>query len=119
MSHPDQRSVGELLLHAEQRARDLLHEAPRRDGLAMANTWGEVVERAAVLSNRLPPEAAPVPGLGPTRKRDVMDQLRQSAKLLHVRTRAGSAEFDETLVAMSKNYSRAAELVQRYPQRGP
>ncbi len=63
MTRPDQRNVGELLLDAEQRARDLLLEAPEREGLAMANTWGEVVEAAAELWNRLPPEAAPVPGL--------------------------------------------------------
>lgn len=119
MNHPDQRSVGELLLDAEQRARELLHEAPDRDGLAMANTWGEVVQTAAELWNRLPPDAAPVPGLGPARKWDVMDQLQQSATSLHVRTRAGSAEFDETLVAISQNYSRAAELVGKYPHRGP
>lgn len=119
MNPPDQRSVGELLLDAEQRARDLLHEAPERDGLAMANTWGEVVETAAELWNRLPSEAVPVPGQSPTRKWDVMDQLQQSAKSLHARTRVGSAEFDDVLVTMAENYSRAAELVTKYPLQSP
>lgn len=59
MSHPDPRRVADLLLDAEQRARDLLHEAAERDGLAMANTWGEVVETAVELWKRLPPETAP------------------------------------------------------------
>ncbi|MGB7447604.1 MAG: hypothetical protein WA892_00595 [Ornithinimicrobium sp.] len=119
MIHSDQRSVGELLLDAEQRARELLHEAPERDGLAMANTWGEVVDTAAELWHLLPPEAAPVPLQSPTRKRDVMDQLQHSAKSLHARTRAASADFDDALVTMSGNYSRAAELVAKYPLRGP
>ncbi len=56
-------------------ARDLLYEAPQRDGRAMLRAWGEVVEGASGLWRRLP-RRSDVPGTG----KEVIDQLERSAR---------------------------------------
>jgi len=113
----DQRSVAELLLEAEQVARDLLFEAPARDGRAMVRTWGEVMDTAADLWAQLP-TGPPVPGQHRhPGQPGVIDQLQASARSLHRRDRKieDDGGYDDQLLAIADSYARAGELVAKYP----
>ncbi len=112
----DQRSVAELLLEAEQVARDLLYAAPVRDGRAMVRTWGEVMDTAADLWAQLP-TGPPVPGQQrPPERPGVLEQLQASARSLHRRDRKVQDDggYDERLLAIAESYARAGELVAKY-----
>ncbi|WP_114905859.1 hypothetical protein [Ornithinimicrobium murale] len=118
----DRRSVGELLLEAEQQVRDLLHEAPERSGLGMARGWVEVIGAAHELWRALPTDEGADPTWGDRqRPADLMDQLQQSAASVQKRieraaTGAGrfSAPVDDTLVDLAGQLFRAGDLVQTY-----
>ena len=117
MNLRDQRSVAEMLLEAEQVARNLLYDAPGRDGRAMVRTWGEVMDTAADLWQRLP-DAPPVPGQHPRPARtEVIDQLQTSARSLHRRDRKIEADggYDDQLLVIADSYARAADLITKYP----
>ncbi len=112
----DQRSVAELLLEAEQVARDLLYEAPDRDGRAMVRTWGEVMDTAADLWAQLP-TGPPVPGQHRSPEQPgVIDQLQASARSLHRRDRKvhDDGGYDDQLLVIADSYARAGELVAKY-----
>lgn len=98
-------SVGELLDRANLLARDLLHDAPERDGRAMLRAWGEAVEQASVVWRQLP-HRSDVPGTA----RDVIDQLERSARTLH-RSAGGGIDVDPTLLEIGQNLTHAGELI--------
>ncbi|MGB3257770.1 MAG: hypothetical protein WBA72_07245 [Ornithinimicrobium sp.] len=100
-------SAGELMNRANVLARDLLYEAPERDGRAMLRAWGEVVEGASGLWRELP-RRSDVPGTG----KEVIDQLERSARTLH-RSAGGAIEVDPTLQEIGQVFNRAAELIAR------
>lgn len=98
-------SVGELIDRANVLARDLLYEAPQRDGRVMLRAWGEVVEGASELWRQLP-QRSDMPGTG----KDVIDQLERSARTL--RRSAGSAlEVDPDLQEIGRAFTHAAETI--------
>lgn len=88
-------------------ARDLLYEAPHRDGRAMLRAWGEVVEGASELWHQLP-QRSDLPGSG----RQVIDQLERSARTLHRSVRRGT-DVDGTLQEIGQVLTQAAELITR------
>lgn len=88
-------------------ARDLLYEAPHRDGRAMLRAWGEVVEGASELWHQLP-QRSDLPGTG----RQVIDQLERSARTLH-RSADGGIDVDPTLQEIGQMFTEAAELIAR------
>lgn len=98
-------SAGELMDRANVLARDLLYDAPHRDGRAMLRAWGEVVEGASELWRQLP-QRSDVPGTG----RDVIDQLARSARTLH-RSAGGGIDVDPTLQEIGQAFTQAAELI--------
>lgn len=102
-------SVGELLELADRQARDLLHEAPYRDGKAMLRAWGEVVDAAGQLWRAIPARgrdtAAPVRPVG------VMDQLEAGVLALTRRVRTGRS-VDGDLEAIGGLFTRAAAAVE-------
>lgn len=100
-------SVGELMDRANVLARELLYDAPERDGRAMLRAWGEVVEGASGLWHQLP-RKSDFPGTG----REVIDQLERSARTLH-RSAGGAMEVDPTLQEIGQNFAQAAELIAR------
>lgn len=100
-------SAGELMDRANVLARDLMYDAPQRDGRAMLRAWGEVVEGASELWRRLP-QRSDVPGNG----KDVIDQLERSARTL--RRSAGSAtDVDPALQEIGQTFTQTAELIVR------
>lgn len=101
-------SVGELMDRANFMARDLLYQAPDRDGRSMVLAWGEVVESAGALWRQLP-ERSDVPGTG----NEVMDQLERSTRILHRSVRRSLVEADPTLQEIGEVLARAADLVER------
>ncbi|MGO0577760.1 hypothetical protein [Ornithinimicrobium panacihumi] len=100
-------SAGELMDRANILARDLLYEAPERDGRAMLRAWGEVVEGASELWHQLP-QRSDQPGTG----RDVIDQLERSARTLH-RSAGGGIDVDPTLQEIGQLFTQAADLIAR------
>lgn len=124
---PDGRSVGELLVEAEQQVRDALHDAPDRAGLAMAQGWIEVVGAAAELWGSLRGlDDAPTAGAGETPKpgADGMDQMLAHATSVQrriARASTGQGAFatpvDETMVEVAGLHYRAADMVERHKPR--
>lgn len=100
-------SAGELMDRANVLARDLLYEAPHRDGRAMLRAWGEVVEGASELWHQLP-QRSDLPGSG----RQVIDQLERSARTLH-RSAGGGIDVDPTLQEIGQMFTEAAGLITR------
>ncbi|MGD8150443.1 hypothetical protein [Ornithinimicrobium sp. Y1694] len=100
-------SAGELMDRANVLARDLLYEAPHRDGRAMLRAWGEVVEGASDLWHQLP-QRSDLPGSG----RQVIDQLERSARTLH-RSAGGGIDVDPTLQEIGQMFTEAAGLITR------
>lgn len=96
-------SVGELLDQANLRARDLLYEAPDRDGRALARTWGEVVEAAAQLWRAIPAHRGDAGA-------SVVDQLEVHARQMHRKVRSGSGT-DPDLQEIAELLTRAAEAI--------
>ncbi|UJH71722.1 hypothetical protein [Ornithinimicrobium sp. INDO-MA30-4] len=119
MSPRDERSVGEVLLEAEQLARRLLEDAPDRDGRAMARTWGESVETAADFWSAIAPQRQEAGG-GIVKEQDgLLGQLAQSARGLQTAGRVSPGEgirFDDEMTSIAENLARATELVSKYPQ---
>ncbi|MCE0485428.1 hypothetical protein [Ornithinimicrobium sediminis] len=98
-------SVGELIDRTNLLARDLLYEAPHRDGRAMLRGWGEAVEGASEVWHRLPQRSdAAATGM------HVIDQLERSARTLH-RSAGGASEVDPTLQEIGQSFAHAAELI--------
>jgi hypothetical protein len=109
-------SAGELMDRANVLARDLLYDAPYRDGRAMLRAWGEVVEGASELWHQLP-QRSDLPGTG----RQVIDQLERSARTLH-RSAGGGIDVDPTLQEIGQMFTESAELINRsdvYQHRHP
>ncbi|WP_122263921.1 hypothetical protein [Ornithinimicrobium cerasi] len=100
-------SAGELMDRANGLARDLLYEAPHRDGRAMLRAWGEVVEGARELWHQLP-QRSDLPGSG----RQVIDQLERSARTQH-RSAGGGIDVDPTLQEIGQMLTEAAALITR------
>lgn len=100
-------SAGELMDRANVLARDLLYEAPHRDGRAMLRAWGEVVEGASELWHQLP-QRSDLPGSG----RQVIDQLERSARTLH-RSAGNGIDVEPTLQEIGQMFTEAAELIAR------
>ncbi|WP_131104484.1 hypothetical protein [Ornithinimicrobium sufpigmenti] len=98
-------STGELMDRADLLARALLYDAPERDGRAMVRAWGEVVEGAADLWNRLP-RRSDLPGTGT----DIITQLERSARTLH-RAAGQANQVDTTLIHIGNLFTRAAGLI--------
>lgn len=98
-------STGELMDRADLLARALLYDAPERDGRAMVRAWGEVVEGAADLWNRLP-RRSDLPGTGA----DIITQLARSARTLH-RAAGQANQVDPTLTHIGNLFTRAADLI--------
>ncbi|MGD8202143.1 hypothetical protein ACQE98_16000 [Ornithinimicrobium sp. W1679] len=98
-------STGELMDRADLLARALLYDAPERDGRAMVRAWGEVVEGAADLWNRLP-RRSDVPGTGT----EIITQLERSARTLH-RAAGNANQVDPTLTQIGTLFTRAASLI--------
>lgn len=100
-------SAGELMDRANVLARDLLYEAPHRDGRAMLRAWGEVVEGASELWHQLP-QRSDLLGSG----RQVIDQLERSARTLH-RSAGNAIDVEPTLQEIGQMLTEAGELIAR------
>lgn len=109
----DWRTVGELLADSDALARKTLLDVSADQGPAMLRTWAPVVQSAARLWSVLPP-ASVVPATEP----DLMVRLQGAGRGLgrsvSVNRWLGAGPADERLAQMAHNFSRAANLVERY-----
>ena len=113
MSARDGRSVGELLLHADTAARDLLFDVTGEDAPAMLRTWGEVVQNAAELWQALPARPR-----GGTAGGQLMVQLEAITQRMH-RTQLrqgwpGAGDPDERLLSVAESFGAARDLVRAH-----
>lgn len=102
-------SVGELLDLADRQARDLLHEAPYRDGKALLRSWGEVVHAAGGLWRAIPDRGRAASAH--VRPVGVMDQLESHVGALQRVVRARRS-VDSDLETIAGLFTRAHAAVE-------
>ena len=101
----DERSVGELLMHADLTCRQVLADPDAGNARALMRTWGEMVEASVDLWNRIPGD----------QKDPVMSRIGAAATALHrSQIKAGwpgAGDTDDRLSHAGDTLCRAAELV--------
>jgi len=101
----DERSVGELLMHADLTCRQVLLDPEAGNARALMRTWGELVEACVDLWNRIPGDQGD----------PVMSRIGAAATALHrSQIKAGwpgAGDTDDRLGHAGDTLCRAAELV--------
>jgi hypothetical protein len=110
VSTADQRTVGELLSHSDELARETLLDATPDEAPAMVRSWTQLVESAAELWAVLPSASDDPSGLDPMeRLRPVGEGIGRSVTAGHW---PGQGPTDEHLTQIGDNLSRAQPLVE-------
>ena len=101
----DERSVGELLMHADLTCRQVLADPDAGNARALMRTWGELVEACVDLWNAIPGDQGD----------PVMSRIEAAASALHrAQIKAGwpgAGDTDDRLSHAGDSLSRAADLV--------